>query len=77
MGLGLVIFLGFFFLRKRRSRQYQGNRVSGNKKIAPLPRVEQGQVLEVSAEQQWQLDGSARYEIDGNSRSELEARRSV
>ena len=73
MVLGTIVLLGFFLLRKRRLRQYQEDRVNGSDAMASSPTyLGQRPAVEISAEQQWQLDGNAMSEIDGGGRSEMD-----
>ena len=75
MGLGIIILLGLYLFRKRRSQDYQEAGVNKSTRMVSPPRtLEQRHAEEISTEQQWELNGNARSELDGSGRSEMEAR---
>lgn len=73
MGLGIIISLGLYLFRKRRSQDYQEAGVNGSTGMALPPRMlEQRHAEEMCTEQQWELSGNVRTELNGNARSELD-----
>ena len=69
VGLGILILLGLYLLRKRRPRQCQEDRANESRGIALSSRTgDQRHALEISAEQQWEIDGSARSEVEARGR---------
>ena len=64
--------LGFILLRKRLFQRRQENESNRSSEMALSARLEQRVVLELSADQHWELDGNARSELEGNARVEME-----
>ena len=75
MGLGIIILLGLYLLRRRLFRFYVKDRANESSEMASLPRTrDQRTPQEVSTEQQWEMDGNGKTEVDGVGRLEMEAR---